>query len=57
MRFVGCSIGGAFRKKLVGQNCSLAGYSGMRRHTNKNLNDEMTTKVTVLHCKGKTSHF
>ena len=46
-------IGGAFRKKLVGQNGSVGSLALVCDvNKNKNLNDEISTDVTVLHCKG-----
>ena len=44
------SMGGAFQKKLVRQNGSLAECSTyMLRYENKSLNAEMSTNMTVLH--------
>ena len=51
------SMGGAFHKKLMGQNGSLAGFSAILRHKNKNLSAEMSRNVTVLHCLGETPSF
>ena len=47
-------MGGAFQKKLMGQNGLLSGYSAILRYTNKNLCAEMSAKVTVTHCEGQT---
>ena len=45
----GIGRGGAFQKKLVGQNGSLTGCSAILRYKNTDLNTEMSTNVTVLH--------
>ena len=46
-------MGGAFQKKLMGQNGLLSGYSAILRYTNKNLCAEMSAKVTVTHSEGQ----
>ena len=43
------AMGGAFQKKLMGQNGSLTECSAMPKYKNENLNAEMSTNVTVLH--------
>ena len=47
------NVGGAFQKKLVGQNGSLTRCSAGSRHKNNNLIAGMSTIVTVLHDYGE----